>query len=81
MNEKLLIIHQGAIGDIVSIFPAIIRLKEKFCRIDAICKKSIGELACSLKLIEIFYPVEAAFFSSVFSGKADSRIIRYSPVL
>ncbi len=75
MNEKLLIIHQGAIGDIVSIFPAIIRLKEKFCRIDAICKKSIGKLASSLKLIEIFYPVEAAFFSSVFSGKADSRII------
>ncbi len=74
MQSKLLIIHQGAIGDIVSIFPAIIRLKEKFCRIDAICKKSIGELASSFKLIEKFYPVEAAFFSSVFSGKADPRI-------
>ena len=75
MQEKLLIIHQGAIGDIVSIFPAIIRLKEKFCRIDAICKKSIGELASSLKLIDKFYPVEAAFFSSVFSGKADLRTV------
>jgi ADP-heptose:LPS heptosyltransferase len=75
MQEKLLIIHQGAIGDIVSIFPAIIRLKEKFCRIDAICKKSIGELAFSLKLIDKFYPVEAAFFSSVFSGKADPRTV------
>ena len=71
MQEKLLIIHQGALGDIVSIFPAIIRLKEKFCRIDAICKKSIGELASSLKLIERFYPVEAAFFSSLFSEKTD----------
>lgn len=75
MQEKLLIIHQGAIGDIVSIFPAIIRLKEKFCQIDAICKKSIGELASSLKLIDKFYPVEAAFFSSVFSGKADPRTL------
>lgn len=74
MREKLLIIHQGAIGDIVSIFPAIIRLKEKFRRIDAICKKSIGELASSLKLTDKFYPVEAAFFSSVFSDKADPRI-------
>jgi len=73
MQEKLLIIHQGALGDIVSIFPAIIRLKEKFGRIDAICKKSIGELASSLKLIDKFYPVEAAFFSSVFSDKADPR--------
>ena len=75
MLEKLLIIHQGALGDIVSIFPAIIRLKEKFCRIDTICKKSIGELASSLKLIDKFYPIEAAFFSSVFSGKADPRIV------
>ena len=75
MQEKLLIIHQGAIGDIVSIFPAIIRLKEKFCRIDAIFKKSIGELASSLKLTDKFYPVEAAFFSSVFSGKADIRTV------
>jgi len=75
MREKLLIIHQGALGDIVSIFPAIVRLKEKFCRIDAICKKSIGELASSLKLIDKFYPVEAAFFSSVFSGKADPHTV------
>jgi len=75
MQEKLLIIHQGAIGDIVSIFPAIIRLKEKFCQIDAICKKSIGELAYSLKLTDKFYPVEAAFFSSVFSGKTDPRTV------
>ncbi len=75
MQEKLLIIHQGALGDIVSIFPAIVRLKEKFCRIDAICKKSIGELASSLKITDKFYPVEAAFFSSVFSGKADPRTV------
>jgi len=75
MHEKLLIIHQGALGDIVSIFPAIIRLKEKFSQIDAICKKSIGEMASSLKLFDKYYPIEAAFFSSVFSGKVDHRAI------
>jgi len=74
MQEKLLIIHQGALGDIVSIFPAIIRLKERFRIVDAVCKKSIGELASSLQLIDKFYPVEAAYFSSIFSGKADPRI-------
>jgi ADP-heptose:LPS heptosyltransferase len=74
MKKRLLIIHQGALGDIVSIFPAIIRLKEKFRIIDAVCKKSIGELASSLHLTYKFYPVEAAYFSSVFSGKADPRI-------
>lgn len=71
MQEKLLIIHQGAIGDIVSIFPAVIRLKEKFSRIDAIFKKSIGELAFYMKLIEKAYPAEAAFFSSMFSHGVD----------
>lgn len=74
MQKKLLIIHQGALGDIVSIFPAIIRLKERFSAIDAIFKKSIGELTTFLKLTNTTYPVEAAFFSSVFSGKADPHI-------
>lgn len=72
MKEKLLIINQGAIGDIISLFPAIIRLREKFSRIDAICKKSLGELACSFKLISKAYPIEAAFFSSMFSEKVDA---------
>ena len=71
MQEKLLIIHQGALGDIVSIFPAIVRLREKFCRIDIICKKSIGELASFLNLTDKFYSVDAAFFSSIYSEKAD----------
>ncbi|MGB5159092.1 MAG: glycosyltransferase family 9 protein [Desulfobacterales bacterium] len=72
MQRKLLFIHQGAIGDIVSLFPAIIKLKEKFRQIDAICNKNIGELACLLKITDKTYPVEAAFFSSLFSGKVDS---------
>lgn len=71
MQKKLLFIHQGAIGDIVSLFPAIIKLKENFKQIDAICNKSIGELACLLKLTNRTYPVEAAFFSSLFSDKVD----------
>lgn len=71
MQRKLLFIHQGAIGDIVSLFPAIIKLKRKFSRIDAICNKNIGELACLLKITNRTYPVEAAFFSSIFSDKVD----------
>jgi heptosyltransferase III len=71
MQKKLLIIHQGALGDIVILFPAITRLKERFSRIDAIFKKSLGELALSLKLIFKAYPAEAAFFSSMFSQKVD----------
>jgi ADP-heptose:LPS heptosyltransferase len=74
MQKKLLIVHQGAIGDIVSIFPAIIRLKEKFRLVDIICKKSVGELSVFLKLTDRCYTVETALFSSLFSGAADYRI-------
>jgi len=75
MQKKLLIIHQGALGDIVSIFPAIIKLKEKFRQIDIICKKSIGELTSSLKLTDKYHPAESALFSSLFSYEADQRIV------
>ncbi|MBA3035169.1 MAG: glycosyltransferase family 9 protein [Desulfobacterium sp.] len=71
MQKKLLFIHQGAIGDIVSLFPAIIKLKAKFNRIDAFCNKDLGNLACLLKITNRTYPVEAAFFSSIFSDKVD----------
>jgi ADP-heptose:LPS heptosyltransferase len=85
MQRKLLVIHQGAIGDIVSLFPAIIKLKKIFNQIDAICNKSIGELVCSLKLTSKTYPVEFAFFSSLFSDKVDpaaEKIIRsYDEIL
>lgn len=75
MHKKLLIIHQGAVGDIVSIFPALIRLKEKFRQIDIICKKSVGELTVFLQLTDKYYSVETALFSSLFSGGADHRIV------
>ncbi|MBU1054745.1 MAG: glycosyltransferase family 9 protein [Proteobacteria bacterium] len=71
MQKNLLFIHQGAIGDIVSLFPAIIKLKENFKQIDAICNKSIGELACLLKLTDKTYPVQATFFSSLFSDNVN----------
>ncbi|RPH48128.1 MAG: hypothetical protein EHM85_17970 [Desulfobacteraceae bacterium] len=75
MQKKLLIIHQGALGDIVSIFTAIIRLKEKLRQIDIICKKSIGELTSFLKLTDKYHPAESALFSSLFSYEADHRIV------
>ncbi len=71
MQGKLLVIHQGAIGDVVSLFPALLKLRVNFDQIDAICNKSIGELACLLKLTNRTYPVEAAFFSSIFSDNID----------
>ncbi len=74
-EQKLLIIHQGALGDFVLTFPAIIQLKKYFSRIDVLCQKKLGQLACNLKLVERCLPLESAGFVSLYSGAPDSKII------
>ena len=57
-NSGLLIIHQGALGDLVLTFPAIIGLRKKFSRIDVLCQCQQGKLAAKLGLVEKWYPLE-----------------------
>ncbi|QTA92470.1 glycosyltransferase family 9 protein [Desulfonema magnum] len=71
---KLLIIHQGALGDFVATFPAIIRLKKRFCRTDVLCQSKLGKLACELDIADQYFPLEAASFSSLYSDAADPRV-------
>ena len=56
-NASLLIIHQGALGDVVLTFPAIIALRQKFSRIDILCQGQLGNLAVKLGLIDKKYPL------------------------
>ncbi len=65
--RKLLIIHQGALGDVVLTFPALIRLREKFSVIQAICQGKIGRLACELGVVDSCFPLEAATVSSLYT--------------
>ncbi|MFC1813830.1 glycosyltransferase family 9 protein [Thermodesulfobacteriota bacterium] len=72
MKEKrLLIIHQGSLGDFVLTFPAITLLKKKIHCIDAICQSSLGKLACGLDVIDRWVPLEAASFASLYSDTID----------
>jgi len=73
-NRKLLIIHQGALGDFVLTFPAIIRLQKYYDAIDALCQSGIGNLAKSLGLVEKSYPLEAAYVASLFTDQIDPNI-------
>ena len=73
-NSRLLIIHQGALGDVVLIFPVIIALRKKFSRIDILCLVQVGKLAARLELVDNGYPLEAAFFATLFSDQIDSKI-------
>jgi ADP-heptose:LPS heptosyltransferase len=73
-TEKLLIIHQGALGDFILTFPAIIRLQKFYDVIDVLCQSGIGKLAKALGLVEKWYPLEAAHVASLFSDQIDSKI-------
>ena len=73
-NASLLIIHQGALGDVVLTFPAIIALRQKFSRIDILCQGQLGNLAVKLGLIDKKYPLEAAYFATLFSEPIDEKI-------
>lgn len=84
-NTSLLIIHAGALGDVVLTFPAIIALRQKFSCIDICCQHQLGKLAVYLGLVAKEYPLEAAYFSTLFSDQVDIKIkdliSRYTQIL
>ncbi|MEJ2728143.1 MAG: glycosyltransferase family 9 protein [Deltaproteobacteria bacterium] len=73
-DSSLLIFHQGALGDVVMTFPAIIALRKKFGRIDVLCQGQLGKLAAGLGLVDKTYPLEAACFATLFSKPVDKKI-------
>ncbi len=73
LPPKLLIIHQGALGDFVMTFPAIRRLRKQFNQIDAFCQDKLGKMAQELRVIDNCFPIEAPYFSSLYSNTVDSR--------
>ena len=73
--KRLLIIHQGALGDLVTLFPVLKSLRCDYLMIDAVCQKKIGTLAGYLNLIDRDFPVESAVFASLFSDRPHSRLV------
>ncbi len=67
-KDCFLIIHQGALGDIVLTFPILLAIKrEHICNIHMMCQAQYGIIAKSLGIAEKVFPIEGALFSSVFS--------------
>jgi len=69
----LLIIHAGALGDCILAFAAISRLRSYAGHIDVLCQGRLGKLAVALGLADNAFPVEAAWFASLFSDRPDDR--------
>ena len=70
-KNHILIIHHGALGDVVSTFPALLRLKELYGSIAIICQSSIGQLAREFHIVDKWFPLEAAAFATLYSGHID----------
>jgi ADP-heptose:LPS heptosyltransferase len=84
-NKNLLIIHQGALGDFVLIFPAILRLHGFYEDIDVLCLSGLGRLAKSLGLVKNCYPLESAYVATLFTDdihpKVRSLLTSYAKII
>ncbi|MBU0987725.1 MAG: glycosyltransferase family 9 protein [Proteobacteria bacterium] len=75
-QKRLLIVHHGALGDVVATFPALISLRQFFGHIDALVPGPIGQLAAKLKIIDNVYGLESAVFATLYSEPVDPKVIR-----
>ncbi len=67
-RSAFLVIHYGALGDVVAAFPALLRIKAAFGPITMVCQNNIGALARQLDIADKWYPLESAAFASLHSN-------------
>ena len=82
--RSLLVVHQGALGDIVLTFPTLTLLRERFGRIDLICRGEVGRLAVHLGVADAALTTESAAFASLYGRPSDEivqRLRRHDAVL
>lgn len=81
----LLIVHLGALGDLVCIFPILTALRRHFRPVALLCQGHVGKLAAAENLVDDWFPIEAAWTASLFTGKAGPEARRmlapYSHIL
>lgn len=65
---SLLIVHQGAFGDLVCIFPIIAALRSHFRPVAILCQGHLGRLAAAERLVDAWFAIEAAWAASLFTS-------------
>jgi len=73
-KHNLLVIHHGALGDVVATFPALLKLKKNHGRIGILCENKIGQLARFLDIVDDHFPMEAAAFATLYSRCVDPAV-------
>jgi len=72
---ELFVIHQGALGDFVAIFPALLELKRYYKRIEVLCQNQLGILAKELGVVDRYYPQEGALAASLFADQIEPKMV------
>ena len=79
-EKKLFIVSQGALGDVVSSFPALLLLKDGFSNVEFGCRGGAGGLACLLGTADRSFDIDSAMFSSMFASSEtvpNSRLLDF----
>ena len=64
---KLLVVHAGALGDVVLTFPALLELQRNSAVIDLVCQAKIGRLAQKLKVVHSWIDIDAAILAPLYA--------------
>jgi hypothetical protein len=66
-RRRLLILHQGALGDFIVAFPILALLRNVFPIVDAVCRSSFGPAAVHLGIIDDYRSLETADFATIYT--------------
>jgi len=67
---RYLIVHQGALGDIIIAVHSLLELKKKAC-LDIFCKDDIGIFLKHYKIVEKYFSISSKKILPLFSNKPD----------
>ncbi|HHP7233017.1 MAG TPA: glycosyltransferase family 9 protein [Desulfobacterales bacterium] len=73
-HKSLLVVHQGALGDLIATFPVLRALGAVFEPLDGVLRNTFGVLAQHLGLIRQHEPLEAARFATLYSPPLDPAV-------
>ncbi|MDY6955022.1 MAG: glycosyltransferase family 9 protein, partial [Thermodesulfobacteriota bacterium] len=75
MSEKILVVHQGALGDVILSLPALQSLKEeRNASVALLCQGQVGRMAQESGVVDAHFPVESARFCGLFSRHMDHNV-------
>jgi heptosyltransferase III len=78
MTEHILIIHQGALGDVILSFPALMALKQKRpVALSLLASHQVGRIACELGIVDACFGVESARFCGLFARDLNDEITAF----